>query len=222
MPATLEAVFVLLVFLAPGFIAVRVKNSLLPYRIPSAFQEAVEAAVASTILLPVWWAFAWRLLHARAHIVDAAAKHGPVDVLGVGAPVAGVIALVYFVFSPLVGIVYALMQTRQPYVWLARRILPRMMGGAAQPEVWDRVFSGEERPWVIVRFTSGGGGIGGTAQFAGLSPSGRQLFLVPAKGVSQSLVRFGADGTIAEDLTTKTDGIWVDVNAEILRIEVIA
>ena len=57
MPATLEAVFVLLVFLAPGFIAVRVKNSLLPYRIPSAFQEAVEAVVASTILLPVWWLF---------------------------------------------------------------------------------------------------------------------------------------------------------------------
>jgi Family of unknown function (DUF6338) len=158
MPATLEAVFVLLVFLAPGFIAVRVKNSLLPYRIPSAFQEAVEAAVA--ILLPIWWVFAWRVLHAMAHIVDAAAKHAPVDVLGVGAPVAGVIALVYFVFSPLVGIVYALMQTRQPYVWLARRILPRMMGGAAaaQPEVWDRVFSGEERPWVIVRFKSGGGG----------------------------------------------------------------
>jgi len=67
-----------------------------------------------------------------------------------------------------------------------------------------------------------GRGIGGTAQFAGLSPSGRQLFLVPAKGVSQSLVRFGADGTIAEDLTTKTDGIWVDVNAEVLRIDVIA
>ncbi len=116
MPATLEAIFVLLVFLAPGFIAVRVKNSVLPYRIPSAFREAVEAAVASTILLPIWGVFTWRLFHARAHIVDAAAKHAPIDALAVGAPIAGIVLLVYFVFSPLVGIVYALIQTRQPNV----------------------------------------------------------------------------------------------------------
>lgn len=93
MPATIEAVFVLLVFLAPGFIAVQVKNALLPYRIPSAFQGAAEAVVASTILLPVWWVFAWRLLHARAHVLEAVAKGSPIDVLGVGGPLAGIIAL---------------------------------------------------------------------------------------------------------------------------------
>lgn len=221
MPATLEAVFVLLVFLAPGFIAVRVKNSLLPYRIPSAFQEAVEAAVASTILLPVWWVFSWRLLRARAHIMEAATRQTPVDVLGVGAPLVGILVLVYFVFSPLVGIAYALMQTHRPYVRLARALLPTALEGDAQPEVWDRLFSGEEeRPWVVVWFKSGNGAIGGAVQLAGVSPSGRQLFLVPSEGEPESLVRFDKDGTIVEDLTLDTDGIWVDVNAEVLWIEV--
>jgi hypothetical protein len=32
-------------FVSAGFIAVRVKNSLLPYRLASAFQETVEAAI---------------------------------------------------------------------------------------------------------------------------------------------------------------------------------
>jgi Family of unknown function (DUF6338) len=220
MPATLEAVFVLLVFLAPGFIAVRVKNSLLPYRIPSAFQEAVEAVVASTILLPVWWIFAWRLLHARAHLLEAAAKGSPVDVLGVGAPLAGVIVVVYFVSSPLVGIGYALMQIHRPYVRLARLILPNVVGTYAQPEVWDRLFSVEdERPWVIVWFKSHGA-IGGTVQFAGVSPSGRQLFLAPVPGEPESLVRFNQAGMIVEDLTDKTNGVWVDVGAEVVRVEI--
>ena len=220
MPATLEAVFVLLVFLAPGFIAVRVKNSLLPYRVPSAFQEAVEAVVASTILLPVWWVFAWRLLHARAHLLVAASTGNPIDVLGVGVPLAGVILVVYFVGSPLVGIGYALMQTYRPYVRLARLVLPNVVGTFAQPEVWDRLFSVEdERPWVIVWFKSQGG-IGGTVQFAGVSPSGRQLFLVPVPGEPESLVRFNQAGVIVDDLTHKTDGVWIDVGSEVVRIEI--
>lgn len=60
MPTTLESALVLLVLLAPGFIAVRIKNSLLPYRPPSAFQETVEAAILSALLLPVWLVFGWR------------------------------------------------------------------------------------------------------------------------------------------------------------------
>ena len=220
MPATLEAVFVLLVFLAPGFIAVRVKNSLLPYRIPSAFQEAVEAVVASTILLPVWWMFAWRLIHARAHVLEASANGSPIDVLGIGLPLAGVIVLVYFVFSPAVGIGYALMQLHRPYVRLARLVLPNVVGSDAQPEVWDRLFSVEdERPWVIVWFKNHGA-IGGTVQFAGVSPSGRQLLLAPIPGEPESLVRFNQNGLIVEDLSEKTDGVWVDVGSEVVRIEI--
>jgi hypothetical protein len=218
MPATLEAVFVLLVFLAPGFIAVRVKNSLLPYRIPSAFQEAVEAVVASTILLPVWWIFAWRLIQARAYVLEASAKGGPIDVLGVG--LAGIILLVYFVCSPVVGIGYALMQLHRPYVRLARLVLPNVVGSDAQPEVWDRLFSVEdERPWVIVWFKSHGA-IGGTVQLAGVSPSSRQLLLAPIPGESESLVRFNQSGLIVEDLSDKTDGVWVDVGPEVVRIEI--
>jgi len=220
LPATVEAVFVLLVFLVPGFIAVQVKNSLLPYRIPSAFQEAAEAVVASTILLPVWWVFAWRLLHARAHVLEAIATGGSIDVIGVGAPVAGVIALVYFVLSPAVGIAYALVQTHRPYVRLARMVLPNAVSSEAQPEVWDRLFSGEEeQPWVIVWFRTHGA-IGGAVRLAGVSPSGRQLLLGPTQGEPESLVRFNQSGIIVQDLTEKTEGVWIEIGPEVLRIDI--
>jgi hypothetical protein len=151
---------------------------------------------------------------------------GPVDVLGVGGPVAGVIALIYFVFSPAVGIAYAVVQTQRPYVWLARVVLPNAVSRGAQPEVWDRLFSSEEeRPWVIVWFKDHGA-IGGTVQFAGVSPSGRQLHLAPSRGpdntslVPESLVRFDQNGVIVEDLTDRIEGIWIEVGPEILRIDI--
>ena len=64
------------------------------------------------------------------------------------------------------------------------------------------------------------GAIGGTVQFAGVSPSGRQLLLTPVPGESESLVRFNQNGLIVEDLSDKTDGVWVDVGAEVVRIEI--
>ncbi|MDP2623938.1 MAG: DUF6338 family protein [Actinomycetota bacterium] len=161
------------------------------------------------------------MFHARAHVLEAWTKQTPIDVLGVGAPVAGVIALVYFVFSPVVGIGYALMQNHRPYVWFARAVFSNVVSSHAQPEVWDRLFSGaEERPWVIVWFKSQGA-IGGSVQFAGVSPSSRQLLLVPSPGVPQSLVRFDQSGQIVEDLTAKAEGIWVDVSSEVVRVEIL-
>jgi len=112
-PTTLESGLVLLILLAPGFIAVRVKNSLLPYRPPSAFQETVEAAILSAVLLPVWLVFGWRLLKARHHLMITSTTLEPLEMWTL-LPAAGVIALVYLVISPVLGVLYALIQANQP------------------------------------------------------------------------------------------------------------
>ena len=93
MPTTLESALVLLILLAPGFIAVRVKNALLPYRVPSAFQETVEAAILSVFPLPVWLFFGWRFLKARNHLILTSQSLQPLDPW-VFIPTLGVIALV--------------------------------------------------------------------------------------------------------------------------------
>jgi Family of unknown function (DUF6338) len=104
--------------------------------------------------------------------------------------VAGVIVLIYFMLAPLLGIAYALLDTYRPHVRLARAVLGATLGSEAEPEVWDRLFSGrDEKPWVRVWFKNGSG-IGGVVRSAGLSPSGRQLCLVPSQGVQESLVLF--------------------------------
>jgi hypothetical protein len=79
LPTTLESALVLLILLVPGFIAVRVKNSLLPYRLPSAFQETVEAALLSVFPLPVWLLFGWRLLRARHDLILTSQGLRPLD-----------------------------------------------------------------------------------------------------------------------------------------------
>ena len=94
MPTTLESGLVLLVLLAPGFIAVRVKNSLLPYRPPSAFQETVEAAILSALVLPVWLVFGWRPFEARHHLMVTSTTLEPLEMRTL-LPAAGVIVLVY-------------------------------------------------------------------------------------------------------------------------------
>jgi hypothetical protein len=140
---------VLLILLAPGFIAVRVKNSLLPYRPPSAFQETVEAALLSALLVPVWLLFAWRFLKARDHLIAASTTLAPLD-LWLFVPVVGVIALVYLVISPGLGVLYALVQARQPYTAVARKLIRGRLDAHVHPEVWHRASNRDVQPWVRI------------------------------------------------------------------------
>lgn len=218
MPTTLESGLVLLILLAPGFIAVRVKNSLLPYRPPSAFQETVEAAILSAVLLPVWLVFGWRFLKARHHLMITSTTLEPLEMWTL-LPAAGVIALVYVVISPVLGVLYALIQANQPYRTAASKIVRSQLDVHAHPEVWDRAFNRDIQPWVRVVLKSGTS-IQGIARFAGLSPAGRQLLLVPLPGVPESLIRLDSTGAILEDLAARAEGVWVEIGSEVLFVEI--
>ena len=154
MPTTIESGLVLLVLLAPGFIAVRVKNSLLPYRPSSAFQETIEAAILSALLLPVWLVFGWRLLKARHHLVVTSTTLAPLEMWTL-LPAAGVIVLVYVVISPVLGVLYALIQAKQPYRTAVGRLVRSQLDVHAHPEVWDRAFNRDVQPWVRVSWKGG-------------------------------------------------------------------
>jgi hypothetical protein len=218
-PTTLESALVLLVLLAPGFIAVRVKNSILPHRPSSAFQEAVEVVILSSFLLPVWTAFGWRLLSARQHLIEVATTLQPLNV-GTFALVFALMGVLYVVVSPALGILYAAVQIHQPYAALGHRILRGRFRTSIQPEVWDRLFSRETQTWVRVVFKNGTA-LQGLVAFAGRSPSSRQLGLVSRADIPQSLVRLNAEGAVVEDLTERAaEGIWLEIGPEVQFVEV--
>ena len=218
MPTTFESAVVLLVLLAPGFIAVRVKNSVLPFRPPSAFQETVEAAILSALLLPVWLAFGSPILKARQHWALISTVPAQPDAWTL-LPVAGVIALIYLVLAPTLGILYAFVHTRPPYGTKVARMLRSRLGVHAHPEVWDRAFNRDVQPWVRIVLRSGSS-IQGIVRFAGLSPAGRQLLLAPLSGVPESLIRLDSDGQLLEDLTARAEGVWIEIGAEVLFVEI--
>ncbi len=222
MPATLEAALILIVLIAPGFISTQVKNRLVPYRTPSAFEETVQAVILSAFMFPLWLLGGY-LLRARDQLLMAWQHPVPLPWWAVVIPILA-ICLIYLVVAPLLGIAYALLLIKRPYAavghWLLTRlgITTRYEEG---PEVWDQVFGRREvRPWVRVWFKDGTA-IEGVVSAAGVSPASKQVYLSGIEGVPNSLVRLDAEGAIVEDLSGgQAEGVWIEVGSEVRRVEV--
>ena len=127
--------------------------------------------------------------------------------------------IVMTVFLALAGLAYAFIQANQPYVVAIGRVARGQLGPHAHPEVWDRAFNREIQPWVRIVFKNGTA-IQGIARMAGLSPASRQLLLVALRGVPESLVRLDEHGYVADDLTARAEGVWVEIGSEVLFVEV--
>ena len=87
--------------------------------------------------------------------------------------------------------------------------------------MWDQVFGRREvTPWVRVWFKDRSA-VEGVITYAGVSPASRQLYLSGVSGVPNSLVRLDPNGAVVEDLSEKQgEGIWVEIGAEVLMVEV--
>jgi hypothetical protein len=92
-------------------------------------------------------------------------------------PVAGVIVLIYVVISPLLGVLYALIQANPPYSAATSELVRGRLGVHAHP-------------------------------------------LVPLPGVPESLIRLDSDGQLLDDLTSRAEGVWVEIGPEVLFVEV--
>lgn len=223
MPTTIESALVLIVLIAPGFIASRVKNSLVAYRLPSAFHETVEAVILSAVLVPAWLIFAGYLLRARNQWLMAWRSSTTPSITTVLGPLL-IVCTICFVIAPLVGVVYAVVQTKRPHATVGSRVLRvlhAIPSSEEGPEVWDQVFGRRDvTPWVRVWFKDRTA-IEGVVRYAGVSPASKQLYLSAVAGVPNSLVRLDVNGAVVEDLSEKQgEGIWVDVGAEVQMVEV--
>ena len=222
MPSTVEAALILITLIAPGFIAVQVKNELIPYRLPSAFHETSQAVILSAVIFPLWLVGGY-LLQTRDQFIMAWHHPGVLPWWAMMVPIL-FITVIYFLVAPLTGIAYAIILIWRPHAafgrWLLNRfgITTRYEEG---PEVWDQVFGRrKEAPWVRVWFKDGTG-IEGVMRSAGFSPASRQLYLSSLKGTPNSLVRLGSSGTILEDLSAKqAEGIWIEIGSEVRMVEV--
>ena len=226
MPSTVEAAFVLLVLVGPGFIASRLLNSLVAYRLPTAFQETTQAIVFSAVMVPIWLTFARPLLASRNAILAVWRDQQHASQLpsyAIWMPI-GVFVLVYFIAAPIVAVIWAVFVRYRLHIrtaqWLLRRVGLSVRYDEVL-EVWDKIFATDDRQrWLRVTFKDGKA-IEGILTGVGVSPAARQVQLSGLPGVANSLAVLDEVGTVVEDLATRNvDGVWIDVGAEVRRIDV--
>lgn len=201
MPATVEAVAILVAFVLPGFILANVYNRNVSRPTPSDTKLAIESIgfgafnhlVASPFTLQV---FEW---YERGTLLT---KHtGGLFVW---------CALVIFLLPILFGSVFSLI--------VEARVLQTVLGklglsvALRTSQAWDYFFQQREGCWVLVHLKSGSviGGIFGRHSFASLTPHPRDLYLEQSYEVKE-------DGTFGEPLGD-TLGEWID-GGDIERVQ---
>ena len=226
MPGTLEAVVILIVLAGPGFIASRLLNSLVAYRLPTAFQETTQAVVFSAVMVPIWLLAAQPLIAARNAMLAVWRNEQATAELpwwAIWMPIL-IFAVVYFVAAPLVAVVWAFFVRTRPHVRLAQAAL-RKFGLTVRadegPEVWDAVFgSADTQRWVRICYKDGTA-IEGVLVAAGVSPAGRQLHLAGLDDVPHSLTVLDSGGNVTEDLSSRqVQSLWLEITADVQRVEV--
>lgn len=236
MPTSVEATFILIVAVTPGFIAVALKNGFVPYRQPSQFQETVQSILLSTLLFPAWVLFARPLLDARSAVLAAWTQGEPIPAVTI-VKAFGAVATVYFIFAPALGICFGLtrrwrLQSAIANVTIAltQRVMQRLRQAQAAdppyrlgsgPEVWDDVVEADlsNTPWARVWFKDGTG-IEGVVGRISTSPAPHQLYLRTLEGAAASLLRLASDGTVSTDLGAQgAQGIWIDLTSDVRCVE---
>ena len=226
MPTDVKALMVLAFFIAPGFVAVLVKNRLVPFSTPSPFRETVESVILSIVHAPIWIVLSPFIARVRPDIAAFASGTGSVALADTGW-LLGIVLFVFLGTAPLTGALYA--------VFLRNNLYPRVFGKIAEalgiftktggaPEIWDALFARNEQWWVAIRFRDGSGYYGLSGEVS-VSPSDRQIYLVPAEAPTPtpSQYRFGAQGELLEDLTQapgSQKGVWVRISDQVAGIEI--
>jgi hypothetical protein len=225
-PTDIESLLVLIIFIAPGFVATLVKNRLVPFSTPSPFRETLESVILSIFHAPVLIACSPIIARVRPSISAFLGGAG-----GVGFSealwVVGLVILIFLGTAPLVGALYAVFLSSGVYPRIFARLAAAAgiftkTGGA--PEIWDVLFNRREQCWVTVRFKDGSGyyGLSGAVS---VSPSDRQIYLIPAAipTPTPSLYRFGPQGELLEDLTrlaADEKGVWIHITDGVAAIEI--
>jgi hypothetical protein len=225
-PTDIKGLLILVLFVAPGFIAVLVKNRLVPFSTPSPFRETVESVILSIFHAPVLVLLAPFIARVRPEIAAFVSGTGSVTLADSGR-ILWIVLLVFLGTAPLTGALYALFLGSNLYPRLFTRVSGALgiftkTGGA--PEIWDALFARNEQWWVAIRFRDGSGYYGLSGEVS-VSPSDRQIYLVSAQASTPtpSLYRFGTQGELLEDLMQGPGvqkGVWVRITDQVAGIEI--
>ena len=218
MPATVEGLFILLVFVMPGFITVRTQQMIVPaIRKSDPLQLSLQSITVSLLYLPLWILFAPRLLAFRGQLIDAATSRSgqtpPLSWTGLG------ISLLLLLALPVVfGFLWAIASWNDWYGSIVRRGYPRF-GIPIPPTgvgetVWDRLWlRSPHQPWLTVFMKDGRIYVGRGVEFS-LSPNEKELRLGPDTRL------FASDWRLIRDLAAaRGQGVWICVR-EVSSIEV--
>lgn len=152
MPATVEALLIALVFVMPGFIAVRTREWLVPTVAKAdAVQVTLRSVTVSLLFLPLWVFAAPELLELRRNLAAAGATGvSTVSLVHRGVLTFFAVALILPVCG---GIVWGVGYWQDWYPKLVGRLLPRL--GIPAPsrgvgeDLWDRTWlNGRRHPRV--------------------------------------------------------------------------
>lgn len=183
MPSNAEAVIILILFIAPGFIVRRLVSSLISTVKRSIFAETVESVLISTfiylVLTPIWLPFLRTLsdpstpgtsaIQLSAALSQLTAAH----IMSMG--------LLTLVALPLVCTIFWVYVVKKKIghwffsaVFRKSDIVVQTSGG---PELWDHLFEDREhKPWVRIHLTDGQVLEGKGAEFSAY-PSDRQVWI---------------------------------------------
>ncbi|MGH7323982.1 MAG: DUF6338 family protein [Candidatus Rokuibacteriota bacterium] len=217
MPATLEALLILLVFIMPGFITVRTKQMLVPgVRKPDAVQTTLSSITVSLLYLPLWLVASRDLLLLQSRLTKVAEAPSVASVSLSDRAVFSFFALALLLPISM-GILWAIGSWNDWYPRMAERIAPRV--GLRAPtrgvgdDLWDKLWLNRLRqPWLTVYLKDGRVYVGRGVEFS-LSAYGRDLVL----GSDTKMFEGGEE---KKDLaTTAGECIWVP-GSEVSSIDV--
>jgi Family of unknown function (DUF6338) len=218
MPATVEALLILLVFVMPGFVTVRTKETLVP-TIGKAqpLDVTLRSITVSLLYLPLWLVFAPDLLSLRAGL--SAAVQQPITRPDLVLDRGVVVFVALSVMIPgVIGTLWAVAYCNDWYLKATRHIYARL--GIPSPhagigeDVWDRLWLNREgQPWLTVFMKDGRIYTGRGVEFS-LSAYGKDLVLGP------DVKMFDKDGRLSRDLVeSRSEGVWIPA-AEIASVDI--
>lgn len=204
MPATIEALFIVLVFVMPGFVTLRVKDFFVP---SGAKQEPLQFTLHSITIslfyLPLWLASLPTLLTVRAQLLaETQAKILPTALSTITWNISA-LALVHSLLVPATfGLVWAIA------VW---NNWPTTIAG--RDNLWDRLWLNRKRiPWLTVFMKDGRIYVGRGIEFA-LTSETREILLGPDTEM------YDRDWNLVRALTPRGEAVWIPI-AEVSSIDI--
>jgi hypothetical protein len=221
MPATIEALFIVLVFMVPGFVTIHARDFFLPGgRRPDPLQVTLQSVALSLAYVPLWLVSLPKFLALRAHLLSLMnPSSGGLVPSGQGAWTASGLAILHAVVLPTaVGIVWAMAvwngwHRRLVAACYRKLNIPTPVEGVGE-SIWDRLWlNRREQPWLTVYMKDGRVYVGVGIEF-GLTAEARELLLGADTRV------YDRGGNLIRDLSqARGEGVWIPIG-EVTCIEI--